>query len=123
MSYIETDKPWIEDGIVHVVFKKGTVLSIDLAKKVVQERIKMSNGKDYPLYVDIRGVLSVDAKTRNYLSGEEGVKNALCAAVHVDNPMSKFFANLFIAVNKPIKPTKLFTDKEKAMKWLKKISK
>jgi hypothetical protein len=117
------NKPWIEEGIFCYVFEPNTILTLTAAKELVQERLKISGNLDYPLYIDVRGIISVDTEARNFLSGEEGTKNAIAAAIHVDNPMSKFFANLFLTVNKPQRPTKLFTKKEAAIRWLKKFKK
>ena len=112
---------WIEDGIFNVTFKKDTVLSFEYAKRLVHQRLKMSNNIDFPLYIDIRGILSVDGKTRKYLRSGEGTQNAMAAAIHVASPISKFLGNLFITVDKPDKPTKLFTNRDKAIKWLRKF--
>lgn len=112
----------LEDGIISVVFEKDTRLTLELAKQLVEARVELSENKDYPLFVDIRGVVDIDEATRKYLSGAEGTKYALAAAVLIDNPLSKFFGNLFIKVDKPNKPLKLFSSKSKAIKWLKQIS-
>jgi hypothetical protein len=117
------NKPWIEEGIFYYVFERNSILTLAAAKQLVQERLRISGDQDYPLYIDVRGIIAVDTDARNYLSGEEGTKNARAAAIHVDNPMSKFFANLFLTVNKPQRPTKLFTKKEAAIRWLRKFKK
>ncbi len=117
----QISKMCLDDGIIQIVFDADVTISIDFAKAIIQRRLELSNFKDYPLYVDIRGVLSVDEKARKYLSSSEGTKNALGAAIHVNSPISKFLGNLFIKVDKPDKPAKLFTDKAEAIAWLKKI--
>lgn len=121
IELINTAKIWIEDGIVQVVFEPNSNVSLDSAKEIIAHRLKITEFQNYPLYVDIRGILFVDEKTRKHLSSHEGTKCAIGAAIHVDNPISKFFGNLFITVNKPDKPTKLFTNKDRAIQWLKKI--
>lgn len=125
MNVSDTDKiakMQLEDGVFHVVFEKDINMTLECARVVLKQRLKMSEFKDYPLYVDIRGILSIDRNARKYLSSNEGTKNALAAAIHVNNPISKFLGNLFIRVDKPEKPTKLFTDKKNALAWLKKLN-
>lgn len=58
---------WIEDGIMNIVFHPETAIVIEEAKKVVRERIKLCNNKDYPIYADVGGVISIDAAARKYL--------------------------------------------------------
>lgn len=117
----ENSKMCLEDGIIHVVFDYDVTISLDKAKSILKKRLEISDFKDYPLYIDIRGVLSVEEKARKYLSSDEGVRNASKAAIHVNSPISKFLGNLFITVDKPSKPVKLFTDKIEAINWLRKI--
>lgn len=40
------------------------------------------------------------------------------SARSVINPLSRVMANFFIGINKPLKPTKLFDDRDKAIAWL-----
>ena len=115
-------KMQLEDGVFHIVFEKYIIMTLECAKEVLNLRLEITEYKDYPLYVDIRGILSIDRNSRKYLSSQEGTKNALAAAIHVNNPISKFLGNLFIKVDKPEKPTKLFTDKKNALEWLKKLN-
>jgi hypothetical protein len=111
-------KIWIENDIMNIVFHPETVISIEDAKKVVQERIKLCNNKDYPIYADVGGVISIDAATRKYFKGPEARKNAKATAMYVNTPISRFLGNLFMKVDRPIMPTKMFTNREKALKWL-----
>jgi hypothetical protein len=118
-QYIETEYMtlWLEDGIMNVIFK-GATISLEMAKQVVEHRLLLSQKKVYPLYVDIRNIIYIDAKTREFLSGEEGTCQASAAALHINNPVTKLLGNVFIATDNPIRPAELFTDKTKAMEWL-----
>lgn len=110
----------VENGIMHVVFERDTVITLEIAKSIVEERIQLSENKAYPLYVDINCVLSIDVEAREYLKSDEAMVFALAAALHVSNPLSKFLGNLFITVDKPKKPIKMFNAESKALNWLKK---
>ena len=123
-QYIETEYVtiWLEDGIIHVIWK-GATITLEMAKQCVEHRLLLSEEKVCPLYVDIRNVIYVDAKTRAFLSGEAGTCQASAAAIHINNPVTKFIGNVFISTDKPIRPAQLFTDKTKAMKWLEEFKK
>jgi hypothetical protein len=113
---------WVEHGIMNVIWK-GSCISIEAAELTVKHRLELSAGNTYPLYVDIRSIISIDSKARKYLSSELGTCQALAAALHVNNPVGKFIGKLFIITNNPIKPTELFMDKNKALKWLERFKK
>jgi hypothetical protein len=114
-------KIWIEKGIVHLVFEPETFLSLSLIKQVVQHRISLFHDKDYPLFIDFRNVLSMETAARKFLKSDEASLHASAAAIQVGSPVSRFLVNLFITVDKPGKPIRMFTDKTRAIAWLKKF--
>lgn len=110
---------FIEKGIVNVVyFLPDIFLTHDMAKGAVQERIRLSNGVNMPLYADIRNIKKACPEARKYLSGPEGIKNINACAMLVSSPVEKLLGHAFLFINKPPIPTKLFTNKERAIEWL-----
>ncbi len=120
-SYIENDfvELWIEDGIIHEVFKPSLIiLDIENAKKIVADRLKVSNGIIRPIFVDLVNAVSIDKQTRRYFASRESVNLLSAGAVLVKNPITKLGGNLFFKIDRPPMPTKLFTNKVEALKWL-----
>ena len=109
---------WIENGIIHNVYKPNLVLDLTKARQMVEERLKISNGREHPLFIDINNLVSVDLEAREYLSGGDAVKLVKAGAIYCKNPIGKFAGKLFIEVNQPQVPTKVFTEKEEALAWL-----
>ena len=107
---------WIEDGIMCCVYKTD-VLSLDVAKECVNLRCKAAAGKDYLTFIDLTKLKSVDKEAREYMSSE-GTFSVKASALLIDSAISKFIANFFLQVNKPKIPTRLFTSKSAAFKWL-----
>jgi hypothetical protein len=123
-NYIENSyaEYWIENEMIYGVFKPGLIISIDIAQKMVQDRLKSSDKVNRPALIDIRNLVSIDDVSRKYLAGEEGAKFLTAGAFIVDsNPISRFAANIFIKLDKPPIPTKLFNDSREALKWLQKF--
>jgi len=123
-SYIENDfvELWIEDGIIHEVFKPSLiVLDIENAKKIVADRLKVSNGIARPILVDTRNAVSVDKETRIYFASAESLYLLRAGALLIKNPIAKFMGNFFIAVDRPKMPVKIFNNKEHALRWLKRF--
>lgn len=111
----------LSDGIVFCRYKPGFHIDIDIAHSIVADRVKLCAGKTYPLLVDMREVKSASKDARDYFASDEGMKNLNSGAFLVGNQVSKFLGNIFISLNSPVLPAKLFTEKSKALKWLEKF--
>lgn len=109
---------WLEDGIIFNSYKPNLVINLEIAKLMVKERLRITNGITRPLFVDISNLISVDLEAREYLSGGDAIKFASAGAIYSTNPISKFAGKLFIDVNQPNAPTKIFSNKEEAIEWL-----
>jgi hypothetical protein len=109
---------WIEGGVVYFVYKANSVVNLEAAMQIVADRIKFQREINYPVYCDIRGMKSADKDARNYLA-KEGSSYTKGVAVMVDSPMSKIIGNIYLGLNKPTTPTRLFTDKNEAVEFLK----
>jgi len=68
--------------------------------------------------IDIREVAFIDSKARTY--GAEQYRSYVAGqAILIESRISSYFANLFLKFSKPKVPTKLFTDENEAISWLK----
>lgn len=109
---------WIEDGIIHNVYKPDLIMTIDIAIEMVNHRLKLTNDITYPLFVDIRNLVAIKAEARRYLAGSEAVKYASAGAIYLDNHLLYLVGQVFLKIDNPAIPSRLFTDKEKALHWL-----
>lgn len=116
---IENDyvKIWIEDGIIHSVHKPNFI-NLEMAKVMVRDRLKVSNGIVRPMFIDISSMASTNIETRKYLSSEEAIYLVSAGAIYTANPIAKFAGNLFLHINQPKVPTRIFTNKQEAIEWL-----
>lgn len=111
-------KIWIENGIIYNIHKPNIVINLEVARILVRDRLKVANGQAYPLFVDMRSFASTDINARKYLAGEEATQLVIAGALLINNPVAKFAVNLFITINEPKAPARIFTNKTKALKWL-----
>ena len=110
---------WLEDGIVHGIYKKNCIITLEAAKEIVSLRLKLQAGKLYPAIIYMLDGDSVfTPQARKYLAkeGYEGVTKAVLITTSLARAV---IANVFITIDRPLKPTKLFTSKEKGLQWLK----
>jgi hypothetical protein len=111
-------KLWVEEDILYCMYKKDCIVTIDAAKEIVSFRMKFQKGKSYKvmLYTSLMGMVTPEA--RQYLS-QEGYQGVTRLAMITNSPISTLMGNLFVSINKPPRPTRLFKTREEALKWLK----
>lgn len=108
---------WIENGILFFVYKKGIVIDRSVAIKIVEDRLRLQQGKTFLNFSDIRGVKSIDKAARNYLA-VEGSLFIKATALLVDSPLVDALSEFYLKASKPVIPTRVFTDKEAALEFL-----
>lgn len=109
---------WIENGIVYSIHPPNDVITLEIAKENVRQRLILTEGKTYPMFSDIRNVLSVDKAAREYLSEGEAIEGLNAGALLIKTQIEKILSNIWMLLNKPPRPLKTFTNKEAAIAWL-----
>ena len=116
---VETEfiKIWMEDEILRATFSENLEMNLDIAKHCVNERIKFSKGKNYLCLIDMRNLKSVTKEARDYM-GTEGAKLIIAGALLIGSALTRMLGNIFLLLNKPLVPSKLFTNEKEAKEWL-----
>ena len=115
-------RTWFDEtqGIIFVELDEKAVLDIDQARAATVAMNEVGRGIPRPLFVDFTNMKSQTKECRDYYSkNPEHIKTYSAIAILISNPLSRVFANFFIGLNKPLKPTRLFDDRAKAIEWLK----
>lgn len=108
---------WIEENIICCKYADDLHVSLEVAKSCVEGRIFFSKGKSYPLLIDMRGIKSVTKDARTYLASI-GATLVTAGALITGSPLNRTIGNIFLTIDKPPVPTKLFTSEQKARQWL-----
>ncbi len=121
MATIKAENQWvwmeIREYYFYVGYKPDTSLDLIAAKTIIQEAADLSGDKVYPALTDIREMPPHSKDVREYFANE-GSYNASANAIVVSSSLSKVLANFFLTLNKPVVPTRIFTDPVKAARWL-----
>lgn len=107
----------IIDDILYATYLPDKVITIDDAKELIKKRIEYTQSVSYASLVTYEGVKGVDKEARTYFVNE-GAEGIIAAALLVNSIYTELFGNFFLRITKPKIPTRLFTDKEEALKWL-----
>lgn len=107
----------LKDGIFYMYYKPIKLLSLPIVQTIVQERLAFKQGVSYPTYVNIRKLEQTTKDARDYLANQ-GNELVVANAIVVESPVLRMMANFYIMINQPVKPTRMFTDEESALEWL-----
>ena len=108
-----------DDNILYTECFPNTTMELEDGIESTRVSLELVNNTPIPLLCDLNNVTKMTIECRNHFAGKEHATSFSKAALLVPSPISKIIGNFFMGLNKPIKPTKLFTDREKALTWLK----
>jgi hypothetical protein len=116
---------YLEHDILTIEFAEGITIDLPKAKEIVTARQKFTNGQSYPCLGIARKSITLTKEARDYFSSEEGMRGIKANAFVADSVFKMFLANFFLSVSVSKKrfPSKIFTDKQKALHWLKQFTK
>ena len=99
----------------------GDQVTEELAKENVdaQETVRDSlKKKKTRVLIDMTTVTEISKDARDYFANERTASIQRATALLIGSPVSRVIGNFFMGLNKPISPTRLFTDPQKAIRWL-----
>lgn len=108
----------IKDDVLYVIYLSGAVITLEVAKEIVKQRLEYTNRAPYPLLITGEGLRAMEKPARDYLSTEEGTLYVTAGALLVNSVYTEFFGNFYLRITKPKVPALVFTDKVKALEWL-----
>ncbi len=108
-----------ESGIVVCSVNKLAYMELEDGVENLNAIREISNGVKVPVLVDILASKGATKECREYFASPDAAEIQSACALLIKSPLSRLIGNFFIGLNKTIFPTKLFTDKQEAMGWLK----
>jgi len=110
-------KFWIENEILFFQYKPSTAIDLTVAMRIVADRVAFQNDRYFPVFCDIRGIISTDKAGRDYLA-KSGSILAKAVALIVNENISMTMSTFYLEVNKPSVPTRIFTVEQDAINYL-----
>ena len=107
-----------KDGIVQIQFKKGFEGELEDSKRMVKHFELLSPGKKAKVLAIYAENNLFSKEVREYVAGPEVGRIVEADALVIIGTAQKIIGNFYMQVNKPSRPTKLFTSKEEALRWL-----
>lgn len=115
---------WLgENDICYTVVKSNAIVEISDAIENTGAVKELSEGKIYPLLVNLNEIKSITKEARDHFSMKDRTPGVSAIGLVIKSPASTIIGNFFLGLNKSMVPVKLFTNEEKAIAWLKQFSK
>lgn len=111
----------MKEGIVFCKAHNNVLMNLEDAKENIEAVAQLAQGEKVLVIVDIRNSKGATKEGRRYFASERAAEVQKGCALIIDSPLSKLIGNFFIGMNKPAFPTKLFTNQEQALIWLKEL--
>ncbi len=104
-------------AVVHVI--GNSEIDISHVKQVVGALGELGGGKKFPLLISVGEFTLPTPEARNYIATAESDPFASAEAYVVRSLSQRLVGNVYISLNKPARPTRMFNDEQKATEWLK----
>lgn len=107
------------DGVMHIHYKAVDEFSVDDLMDIINGLYRIGKGKKFLNLMTFEKFFIVEKGVREVAATEVGSRYSAADAIVVKSTALKLLVNLYIALNKPNRPTRLFDSQEKALEWLK----
>jgi hypothetical protein len=108
-----------EDGIFRVEMK---MINRELEERDVRELTEsigiIGKGAKYPVLIIVNEYNTINKEASEYAASEIAGRYTIANAVIVKSAAVRIATNFFIRIFKPVRPTKMFSDEERALQWL-----
>ncbi len=104
------------NSIIRIVFFNGADINLHDAEVIHENLIRLSEGKSYCTLLDAQHQFTTSSEAREFVAKKESGRIAF--AIVTNSIANRLVGNFFIQFNKPIVPTKLFSEEGAAIKWL-----
>jgi len=118
--YGEVSDIYEEDGILFQRIKDDVIIfDLENTKKYVADRKAFAKGKSYPVVLDVNNAQSFNMEAQKYEATDEGLEGLLAMGTVIKSKIQQLLGNIYIMIQKPKVPNKLFNDEQSAIEWVK----
>lgn len=107
-----------EKDILHINVLEGTEITLEKLKIDHEMGLKLTGNRKVLALVDTRASFVITPEAREFMRSDVINQYRIATAVVTDNSVSRIIVNLFMKLNTPSTPFKMFNCPEKAEQWL-----
>lgn len=110
---------WLDqEGILWVRLLPGAILTLVEAEKNTAIMHQLAGGKKRPIFTDMRQIGGITREARQFSASDAVQQVSRALAMHVNSPFTKSLGNLWLGINKPPFPSKMFISEIAAIAWM-----
>lgn len=109
---------WRADNILHYYIRDNSFLTMVDIERVLEIVMSWGTSNKYLHLFEGGENSSIDTEVREWASSDKQNKHTVADAIIVKNVAQRIVGNFYIQFNRPVKPTRLFTNRNDAIKWL-----
>ncbi len=111
----------LEPGILENFVFPGKHIDVDEILKIRDANMKLSAGKKYVVLVSSGHLSSISKEAMNLISTKDYSDQIIGKALLVEFMGHRLVGNFYLKVKRPAMQTKIFSDREKALEWLRSL--
>lgn len=108
----------IEPGLIENYIKPGVNIDVSDAWEIKKSNLELTNGNSYAVLVVSGHLSSITKGAREVVASRQFVGKTIAKALLVESLGHRIVGNFYLTVNKPLITTRVFTDREVALHWL-----
>ncbi len=116
--FSKIDVQYQEHDIMHYKVKENCLVSMDDVNQCLDILKEFDENKSFRNLYELGKNSKVMEDVKDWASDSEGNMHTIADAIIIRSLAHKLIANTYLKVKRPPKPTKVFTKKEDAIKWL-----
>lgn len=105
----------LEPKIIKLEVAEGIELEKDVAQQMIAGAVKLAKGDEYAILFDAGKWGNISAEAREEFAKSE---KRMAVAIVTKSLANKLLGNFFINVHKPKTSSRIFTEEETALEWL-----
>jgi hypothetical protein len=109
----------IDEHVLLVSVRDGMTIDVQQLWENFNATVELNPAADYPVIFETQGFVSITKEARELAASREMAKDVAAMALIVNTMATRILANFYLKVNKPMRPTRMFTDMQKAIEWCK----
>lgn len=107
------------DGIMHCDIKPVDEYMVNDVHEVLNAIQSIGEGKKFLNLITIKQYVTFHKEARALAANEEGNMYTIADAIVFNSTALMLVMNIYLAFDKPVRPTRHFNTEEKAIEWLK----
>jgi len=108
----------LQNGVMEAQFVGIQILTLEHSKEISRGFREVCPDRKFLMFFFSEYPMDVSRDTMSFSATPEGCAYSLAEAYLINSSVQTYLANIYLTVFKPVVPTKMFRNRDKAVHWL-----